>query len=86
MVRLGQNYPNPFNPSTEILYELFSPGHVRLEVFDMTGRSVGVLSDGVRPAGQHTERFDASGLPTGMYVYRLTTGVETLTRIMTLVR
>ena len=62
---LGQNYPNPFNPSTAIEYELPAPQHVRLEVFDATGRSVGVLVDGIRPAGTHSVRFDADNLPSG---------------------
>ena len=83
---LGQNYPNPFNPSTAIEYELPTPQHVRLEVFDATGRSVGVLVDGIRPAGTHTVRFDADNLPSGLYVYRLQANGETRTRKMTLLR
>ncbi len=85
-VRLAQNYPNPFNPTTSITYELPSPGPVRLEVFDATGRSVAVLADGVQPAGRHSVRFDASGLPSGLYVYRLQAGGAALTRKMTLIR
>ena len=83
---LGQNYPNPFNPSTAIEYELPAPQHVRLEVFDASGRSVGVLVDGIRPAGTHSVRFDADNLPSGLYVYRLQANGETLTRKMTLLR
>ena len=83
---LGQNYPNPFNPSTAIEYELPTPQHVRLEVFDASGRSVGVLVDGIRPAGTHSVRFDADNLPSGLYVYRLRANGETRTRKMTLLR
>ena len=83
---LGQNYPNPFNPSTAIEYEIPTPQHVRLEVFDATGRSVGVLVDGILPAGTHSVRFDADNLPSGLYVYRLQANGETLTRKMTLLR
>ena len=83
---LGQNYPNPFNPSTAIEYELPTPQHVRLEVFDASGRSVGVLVDGIRPAGTHSVRFDADNLPSGLYVYRLQANGETRTRKMTLLR
>ena len=83
---LAQNYPNPFNPSTAIEYELPTPQHVRLEVFDATGRSVGVLVDGIRPAGTHSVRFGADNLPSGLYVYRLQANGETLTRKMTLLR
>ena len=80
------NYPNPFNPVTTIEYALPEAAHVRLVVYDMTGRAISVLLDGTQPAGRHTARFDAGELSTGTYVYRLTTGVETLTRVMTLVR
>ena len=80
------NYPNPFNPETVIDYALPQTGHVRLAVYDMTGKTVAVLIDGVQPQGRHTVRFHADGLPTGTYVYRLTAGAKTLTRTMTLLR
>ncbi len=83
---LEQNYPNPFNPSTEIAYELPASEYVRLEVFDRTGRRVALLVDGARSPGRHTVRFEASGLPSGLYVYRMQTGRETLARKMVLVR
>ena len=83
---LAQNYPNPFNPSTRITYELSQAAPVRLQVFDMTGRTVATLVNGLRASGQHTERFSVHDLPTGTYIYRLTTGTETFTRIMTLIR
>jgi len=85
-VSLRQNYPNPFNPSTAIEWELFAPVRVRLEVFDAIGRSVGVLVDGMRPVGTHTVRFDADDLPSGLYVYQLQAGGETLTRKMILMK
>ncbi len=85
---LAQNYPNPFNPATEITWRLDESGPVRLEVFDMAGRRVATLVDGVLPQGEHSARFDAAGLSTGTYAYRLTlgNGARTLTRTMTLVR
>ena len=83
---LAQNYPNPFNPSTEITYSLTQADHVRLSVFDMTGRIVSVPVDGVQAAGHHAVRFNAHRLPTGTYIYRLRAGYETLTRTMTLMR
>ena len=86
VVSLEQNYPNPFNPETVIEYELPQTVHVRLAVYDMTGRTVAVLVDGNRPQGRYTERFNAAGLSTGTYVYRLTAGGESQTKIMTLVR
>lgn len=85
---LAQNYPNPFNPSTEITWSLDESGPVRLDVFDMTGKRVATLVDAVLPQGEHAARFDAEGLSTGSYAYRLTFGrdARTLTRIMTLAR
>ena len=73
-VRLYANYPNPFNPTTTISYALPAAGDVRLEVFDGLGRRVAVLANGVRQAGRHDVTFDAEGLPSGLYVYRLTAG------------
>ena len=80
------NYPNPFNPETAIHYALPQAGSVRLAVYDMTGKTVAVLIDGMQPQGRHALRFNADGLPTGTYVYRLSAGGETLTRTMTIVR
>ena len=85
-VTLAQNYPNPFNPSTAITYELPAAEHVRIDVFDVSGRNVKVLVDGTRPAGTHTARFDAGGLPSGLYVYRLQAGGNTIVKTMHLIR
>ena len=85
-VALEQNYPNPFNPSTAIEYALPEAAHVRLDVFDVSGRNVIVLVDGTRPAGTHTARFDAGGLPSGLYVYRLQAGGNTIVKTMHLIR
>lgn len=70
---LEQNYPNPFNPSTTIEFSLSRPQHATLVVYDMMGRRVKVLVDGVRAAGLHSVSFDASGIASGMYVYVLRT-------------
>jgi ligand-binding sensor domain-containing protein len=79
-VGLSQNYPNPFNPSTTIKFELPKPSNVRLSVFDMLGREVSVLVNEKKEAGVHEVKFDASGLSSGVYFYRLTAGsfVQTL--------
>ena len=71
---LGQNYPNPFNPSTGIVYSIARSGQVRLSVHDLLGREVAVLVDGLTSAGSHEVTFDAAGLPSGIYVYRLASG------------
>ena len=69
---LEQNYPNPFNPATSIQFALPDAQHVFLRVFDVLGRPVATLVDGkTMSAGTHTIRFDASGLASGVYVYRL---------------
>ncbi len=85
-VTLAQNYPNPFNPSTVITYTLPEAAHVRLDVFDVTGRRVAVLVDEVRPMGTHTVRFDARHLVSGVYGYRLQAGTVTRTGRMVLLR
>ena len=83
---LHQNYPNPFNPSTVIRYELPEGGHVRLAVYDMTGRRVAELMNGLVQAGSHTADFDGSRLASGVYVYRLQSGGQVLTGKMMLVK
>jgi hypothetical protein len=83
---LAQNAPNPFNPGTTIRFGIDAPGHVALEVFDTRGRRVDVLVDGPRPAGEHEVVFDGRGLPSGTYLYRLTTRERTFTRTMQLVK
>ncbi|MEN9839289.1 MAG: hypothetical protein RL177_768 [Bacteroidota bacterium] len=83
---LSQNFPNPFNPSTVIGYQLSVSGPAKLTVFDVLGREIAVLVDGVMPAGSHTVNFDAVNLTSGMYVYRLEAGGKVLTRKMTLVK
>ncbi len=69
--QLLQNYPNPFNPSTTIKFELQKSSEVRLTVFDVLGREVSVLVNERRDAGVHDVKFDASGLSSGVYFYRL---------------
>jgi hypothetical protein len=80
---LHQNRPNPFNPSTSIKYELRGPGQVRLEVFDVTGRLVRTLVNGLVTDGPHYSLWNGrddlgNAVPSGAYFYRLQTprGVE----------
>lgn len=86
--RLFGNYPNPFNPRTTIGYELTRPGSVRLEVFDLAGRSVALLADGFQPAAEHRVEWDATDalgrpVPSGVYIYRLTFDSGTTARSAT---
>jgi len=68
---LDQNYPNPFNPSTTIRFHVPATGTVTLAVFDMLGREVARLVDGVMQAGAHSVQMNGSGLSSGIYFYRL---------------
>jgi hypothetical protein len=83
---LFQNYPNPFNPSTLIQYSLPESQYVRLDVLDVNGRVLGVLVDGVRPAGMSSVRFEIGGLSSGILLYRLQAGGQVFTRKMVLVK
>jgi hypothetical protein len=83
---LGKNYPNPFNPTTTIPYSLKKSGRVRLSVFDMMGKEVAVLIDGVRPEGADVVRFDGSDLSSGIYFYKLQTADNVSTGKMTMVK
>jgi hypothetical protein len=84
--QLAQNYPNPFNPTTTIAYTLNSVGKVRLSVYDLMGKEVAILVDGIQPAGQQKAQFNASKLSSGIYFYKLQTAGQVLTRKMTLVK
>ena len=80
------NYPNPFNPSTIIQYTIPENGHTSLKVFDLLGREVEILVNEFKVAGTYEARFDASSLPSGVYVYRLVTAGKSLVQKMTLLR
>jgi len=83
---LEQNYPNPFNPMTSIKVQLPNNGSIKLVVFDVTGKEVAILFNGELNAGTHKVEFDASGLPSGVYFYRLSSGNFISTRKMVLIK
>ena len=83
---LGGNYPNPFNPTTTISFTVPEASPVRLAVYDMLGREVSVLIDANVSAGQMEVVFDAGGLPTGTYLYRLSTPQGSFVKKMMLVK
>lgn len=68
---LEQNYPNPFNPTTTIRVAVKEKSHVLLKVYDILGRELMTLLDGQFEAGYYNTSFDARGLPTGVYIYRV---------------
>jgi photosystem II stability/assembly factor-like uncharacterized protein len=74
MFELGQAYPNPFNPSTMIKYTLPTPSHVTILVYNSIGQRVALLVDDVQDAGYREVPFDATGLSSGVYFYRMQAG------------
>jgi hypothetical protein len=83
---LQVNYPNPFNPSTTISYRLPTRSHVMLRVFDVSGRGVATLVDGVEEPGYKSVQWDATGVASGVYFCRLNTGDLVQTRKLLLLR
>jgi len=71
---LYQNYPNPFNPATTISYDLPVRAKVKLVIYNLLGQEVATLVNGEQEPGRYNVRFDASGLPSGIYFYRLEAG------------
>jgi len=83
---LSQNYPNPFNPSTMIRYILPARGTIALALFNALGQRVMTIAAGVQDAGEHEVRLDASGLPSGIYFYRLQAGSNAAARSLAVVK
>ena len=91
---LNQNYPNPFNPTTKISFDLPSPlqgegpgvRSVKLAVYDILGRKVKTLLNEEIPPGKYSVTFDASGLPSGIYIYKLTAGNFSASKKMLLLK
>ncbi|TVQ09327.1 MAG: T9SS C-terminal target domain-containing protein [Balneolaceae bacterium] len=86
-IHLEQNYPNPFNPTTKIGFELPNADVVTLEVYNMLGQKVAeLLKNTMMGSGRHTVEFNASGLPSGVYLYRLNTNTFSESRKMMLIK
>ena len=83
---LVQNYPNPFNPSTRIDFNIAEPTMVRLAVYNLLGEEVQVLRNEFMQPGFYNVNFDASNLPSGMYIYKLETASYTQARKMMLMK
>ena len=85
-IELGQNYPNPFNPTTVISYQLPVMSKVSISVYDILGRKVAMLVDEVKNAGSHKISWNASPVPSGVYVYELRAGGKTYSKKMILLK
>jgi hypothetical protein len=71
---LDQNYPNPFNPSTKISYSIKEEGLVTLKVYDILGKEIATLINENKPEGNYEVEFNASALPSGLYIYKIQSG------------
>ena len=85
-ISLSQNYPNPFNATTTIAYEVAERNHVTLELFDISGRLVMVLVDGIKDRGSYSVSLGSSELAGGVYFYRLHAGEAKIARKMVLIK
>jgi hypothetical protein len=85
-IRLFQNYPNPYNPTTKIRYQIPTTGLVSLRVYNLLGEVVATLVNVEKSAGNYYVEFIASGLPSGIYFYRLQAGNFVETRKMILLK
>jgi hypothetical protein len=83
---LEQNYPNPFNPTTMITFGLSKASNVKLTVYNLIGQEVKILVNGEMAAGYHSVDFKANNLPSGVYIYRLTSENESISKKMILNR
>jgi len=83
---LLQNYPNSFNPSTTISFDIPQRSHVKLVVYDVLGREVKILVDDEKAAGRYEVKFDATGLTSGVYFYRIVAENFTQVREMVVVK
>jgi hypothetical protein len=83
---LRQNYPNPFNPTTTISFDLARGGELTITVFNLLGQEVAMIAQGYYPAGTHSVTWNASGIPSGCYFYRMTATNFAGTRRLVLLR
>ena len=85
-MELLSSYPNPFNPYTTIQYTIKNEGNVKVEVFDMCGKTVAVLADGFMKAGTYKTVFDAKNYPSGVYICRMQSKGKMLYQKLSLVK
>ena len=85
-IKLEQNYPNPFNPSTTISYNLSNSTNVKIEIYNTVGQRISELVNFDQQAGFHKISFDASGLPSGIYIYKISTPYYSESKKMMLIK
>ncbi len=83
---LNQNYPNPFNATTNITFTVKKASNVKLDIYNLLGQKVSELVNGKLSAGEHTFTWDASGMTSGIYFYKLSANGNTITKRMTLMK
>ncbi|RKY99802.1 MAG: hypothetical protein DRQ13_01660 [Ignavibacteriae bacterium] len=83
---LGQNYPNPFNPNTKIEFEILQDAEVEVIVYNLEGKEIEVLHHGFLSSGVYKFDFDGSELPSGIYLYKVSTPQFTQTKKMILAK
>lgn len=83
---LYDNYPNPFNPTTSIKYSLKDNAHITLKIFNTLGEEIKTLINETKPAGNYQVEFDASELPSGVYIYRMQAGEFISTKKMLMLK
>jgi hypothetical protein len=83
---LGQNYPNPFNPATIIEFEILQDAEVEVVVYNLTGKEIDILHHGFLSSGVYKFEFDGSELPSGIYLYKVSTPQFTQTKKMILAK
>jgi hypothetical protein len=83
---LSQNYPNPFNAQTTIQYSLPEKSMVTIDIYDILGRKIETLAEGIEPAGNHQAIWDAIGQSSGIYFYRIKAGDKVETKRMVLMK
>jgi hypothetical protein len=83
---LSQNYPNPFNPSTKISFQVPETKYIKISVFDILGNEISTLVNETKQPGIYDIIFDASGLSSGVYFYKMQTEKFVVTRKMTIVK
>ena len=83
---IGQNYPNPFNPTTIIEFELLQDSDVEVIIYNLAGKEISIIHKGFLASGSHQFKFDATGLPSGIYLYQIKTRLSSQTRKMILAK